>query len=110
MTQPRIIRPPVGALACANCTAWSHWDHVSVVRNGPGGFTITGRRPTGQCRANPPRINPEAFGGENAAWPVVGAEDWCRHFELRGDPSEHSAPHRVGGAFNEPSPRFGGAA
>jgi hypothetical protein len=83
-----ILRPRPGALACANCTAWSHWDHVSVGRDGPGGFSIIGRQPTGQCRANPPTTNPDAVGSETATWPVVGAEDWCRQFERRDQREE----------------------
>ncbi|TXN76169.1 hypothetical protein FV228_01335 [Methylobacterium sp. WL18] len=83
MTASCTIRPPVGALACANCTAWSHWDHVTVGQDGPGGFRVIGQKPTGQCRANPPSINSDAIGSETAIWPVVGSEDWCRQFEMR---------------------------
>jgi hypothetical protein len=83
-----LIRPAEGALACANCTAWRPWGDIAVSYELPSGGRTYGRRPTGQCRANPPTINPEAFGGENAAWPVVGAEDWCRHFELRDECGE----------------------
>lgn len=88
MGAPRIFTPPPGALACANCTAWHPWGDIAVSYELPSGGRTSGRRPTGQCRANPPRIDPDALGGENAVWPVVGAEDWCRNFELRGECEE----------------------
>ena len=88
MDSPRLLTPPVGAVACLNCTAWSFWDHINVSQEGPGGFAIAGRMPTGQCRANPPTIDPNAIGSDNAAWPVVAANHWCRQFELRDEREE----------------------
>lgn len=81
MSAHRILTPPLRAAACANCTAWRLWDYVTVIQEAPGGHRITGRLPTGQCRAAPPSIDPDAIGSETAAWPVVAADSWCRLFE-----------------------------
>jgi hypothetical protein len=88
MSADRILTPPPHALACANCTAWREWDSIAVGRETAAGFVVVGRKPTGQCRAAPPSINPDAIGSETAAWPVVGAEDWCRQFDLRNQQEE----------------------
>lgn len=88
MSAPRIFTPPPDAFACFNCTAWSFWNHINVSQEGRSGFTIAGRMPTGQCRANPPTIDPDAIGSDNAAWPVVTADGWCRAFELRDEREE----------------------
>ena len=88
MTHPRILCPPAGALACANCTAWNEWDSIIVGQNGPRGFVVIGRKPTGQCRAAPPTINPDAIAGDNATWPVVAADHWCRAFAARSQNEE----------------------
>lgn len=87
MKASRIICPPAGVFACANCTAWSFWGYINVSQD-RGGFTVTGRKPTGQCRANPPSIDPDAIGSDNATWPVVAADHWCRAFELRDQHEE----------------------
>lgn len=90
MTHPHIICPPAGALACVNCSAWSNWDSIGVGQDGPHGFVVIGCKPTGQCRANPPTTDPDAIAGDNAAWPVVVADQWCRAFEMR-DQNEEAA-------------------
>lgn len=88
MTHPRILCPPAGALACSNCTAWNEWDSIAVGQDGPRGFVVIGHKPTGQCRASPPSIDPDAIAGDNAVWPVVAADHWCRAFEARGQSEE----------------------
>ena len=80
------LDPPPHALACRNCTAWCRFGEIKVGQNGPGGFRIIGAKPLGQCRANPPTINPEPISDETAAWPVVAADDGCReHRHYRGE-------------------------
>ncbi|MGU3341614.1 hypothetical protein ACLBXJ_26755 [Methylobacterium mesophilicum] len=81
MSSTCIFTPTPGALACFNCTAWRPWGDMGVSYEMPGGRTVIGRRPSGQCRAGVPTIDPDAIGSENATWPVVGADDWCRQFE-----------------------------
>lgn len=74
----RILTPGTHERACFNCSAWSPWDGITIVDDAG---QILGRRPTGQCRANPPSIDPEAISGTTASWPVVEANDFCRGFE-----------------------------
>ncbi|MCJ2069672.1 hypothetical protein MKK75_12880 [Methylobacterium sp. J-030] len=81
MTHPRILCPPAGALACFNCSAWSDFGDIGVADERNGRLVHVGRKPTGECRANPPARDPEAIGSTSAVWPVVTATDWCRQFE-----------------------------
>lgn len=90
MSADRIPRPAPQAVACFNCTAWRPWDSIAVGRETAAGFIVIGRQPTGQCRATPPSIDPDAIGGETAAWPLVRASDWCRQFDPR-DQNEEAA-------------------
>lgn len=80
----RLIVPPVGERCCYRCVAWQNWDTQAVCdRSG----TVIGRQPTGQCRAAPPSIDPDAIGGSNAAWPVVNGADWCLRFAASDVPA-----------------------
>ena len=81
MSATRIIAPAPGALACFNCTAWGDYGDIGVADERGGRLVHIGRKPTGQCRANPPARDPEEIGSTNAVWPIVTATDWCRAFE-----------------------------
>ena len=84
-----VLLPERHAMACRNCTAWSRYGEIKVGQDAPSGYRIIGVKPLGQCRATPPTINPDAIGDENAAWPVVAADDWCReHRHYRGERGE----------------------
>jgi hypothetical protein len=80
---PRIVRPSLGTIACANCTAWNDWGLERVGVEALDGSLLIVRKPVGQCRASPPTIGRNSVGITDATWPTVMSDHRCRSFELR---------------------------